>query len=159
MNNGYLTWRPRYILYRISRFAEKFVICEVMWKNFVEPGRAQMTIWYMHIACWIPKATKHTLRMWNTYFFFSSTVVAWTHLSVPLYKHCLSFQICLTILHAYKHLHWKFSCKRKLLFCDQGKKYMTESSVTNKYATVDGWWWIHFCCPRDASTKDIMRHW
>jgi hypothetical protein len=30
---------------------------EIMWKNIVEPGRPQMTIWRMHIACWIPKAT------------------------------------------------------------------------------------------------------
>jgi hypothetical protein len=28
-----------------------------MWKNIVVPGRPQMTIWRMRIACWIPKAT------------------------------------------------------------------------------------------------------
>jgi hypothetical protein len=28
-----------------------------MWKNIVERGRPQMTIWRIHIACWIPKAT------------------------------------------------------------------------------------------------------
>ena len=28
-----------------------------MYKNFVEPGRRQMTIWCMRIACWILKAT------------------------------------------------------------------------------------------------------
>jgi len=28
-----------------------------MWKNFVEPGRPQMTIWRMRIVRWIPKAT------------------------------------------------------------------------------------------------------
>ena len=28
-----------------------------MWKNIVEPGRSQMTLWHIHIACWIPKAT------------------------------------------------------------------------------------------------------
>jgi hypothetical protein len=35
-----------------------FLICryEIMWKN-VEPGRPQMTILLMRIACWIPKAT------------------------------------------------------------------------------------------------------
>jgi len=26
-------------------------------KNMVELGRPQMTIWHMHFACWIPKAT------------------------------------------------------------------------------------------------------
>jgi hypothetical protein len=29
-----------------------------MWENIVEPERPQMTVWRMHIACWIPKATK-----------------------------------------------------------------------------------------------------
>jgi len=28
-----------------------------MWRNVVERGRLQMTIWRMHIACWVPKAT------------------------------------------------------------------------------------------------------
>jgi len=28
-----------------------------MWKNFVEPGRPEITIWRMRIACWITKAT------------------------------------------------------------------------------------------------------
>jgi hypothetical protein len=28
-----------------------------MWKNTVEPGRPQMTIWRMRIAYWIPQAT------------------------------------------------------------------------------------------------------
>jgi hypothetical protein len=28
-----------------------------MWKNNVEPGRPQMTIWRMRIACWITKGT------------------------------------------------------------------------------------------------------
>jgi len=30
---------------------------EIMWKNIVEPGRPQMTVWRMHIAWWKPKAT------------------------------------------------------------------------------------------------------
>jgi len=28
-----------------------------MWKNIVEMGRPQMTMWCMRIACWMPKAT------------------------------------------------------------------------------------------------------
>jgi len=28
-----------------------------MWTNCVEPGKPQMTIWHMRIACWIPKVT------------------------------------------------------------------------------------------------------
>jgi len=34
-----------------------------MWKNIVERGRAQMTIWRMRIACWIPKATNTHSKM------------------------------------------------------------------------------------------------
>jgi len=30
---------------------------EIMWKDIAGSGRPQMTIWCMHIACWIPKAT------------------------------------------------------------------------------------------------------
>jgi hypothetical protein len=28
-----------------------------MWENTVERGRTQMTIWRMHIACWVTQAT------------------------------------------------------------------------------------------------------
>ena len=30
---------------------------DIMWKNDEGPDRPQMTIWHMHIACWIIKAT------------------------------------------------------------------------------------------------------
>ena len=39
---------------------DNFFYCavyEIIWKNIVEPDRQQMTVWRMHIACWIPKAT------------------------------------------------------------------------------------------------------
>ena len=38
-------------------FKENLAVYELTWKNNVEPYRPQMTIWYMHIAWWIPKAT------------------------------------------------------------------------------------------------------
>jgi hypothetical protein len=42
-------------------FSENHAIYEIMWKNIVEPGRPQMTVWDMRVACWIPKATNtHT---------------------------------------------------------------------------------------------------
>jgi hypothetical protein len=42
-------------------FFENLAVYETMWKNAVKPGRPQMTIWCMRIACWIPKATNtHT---------------------------------------------------------------------------------------------------
>jgi hypothetical protein len=38
-------------------FFENRIVCEIMWKNVVERGRPQMTIWRMRIACWIQKTT------------------------------------------------------------------------------------------------------
>jgi len=40
-------------------FPPKIVPFEIMWKNTAKPGRLQMTIWRMRIACWITKAS-HT---------------------------------------------------------------------------------------------------
>jgi len=43
---------------RFSNFLpENRVVYVIMWKNVVDPHRPQMTIWRMHFACWIPKAT------------------------------------------------------------------------------------------------------
>jgi len=35
-------------------FFPKIVPFMGRWKNIVQPDRPQMTIWRMHIACWIP---------------------------------------------------------------------------------------------------------
>jgi len=43
---------------------------EIMWKNIVEPGWPQITIWPMRIACWIPKST-NTHSEYNTYLLFN----------------------------------------------------------------------------------------
>jgi len=43
--------------------SESCVIGELMWKHIVEPDRPQMTIWHMHTACRIPKATN--TRTWS----------------------------------------------------------------------------------------------
>jgi hypothetical protein len=38
-------------------FFENRVFYEIMWKNVVESGRPQTTVWRMRIVCWIPKTT------------------------------------------------------------------------------------------------------
>jgi hypothetical protein len=38
-------------------FFENCAIYEIKRKNIVEPDRPQMTVWYLHIVCWITKAT------------------------------------------------------------------------------------------------------
>ena len=40
-----------------TTFFENRTVYEVMWKNFLESSRPQMSIWCMNYACWIPKAT------------------------------------------------------------------------------------------------------
>jgi hypothetical protein len=38
-------------------FFKKSAFNEIMWKNIVERGRPQMTVWRMRFSCWIQKAT------------------------------------------------------------------------------------------------------
>jgi len=76
-------------------FFSKSTVCEIMWKNIVEPERPQITKWHMRTVCWIPKSTHththtHTLRICNTYRFHTAKITAPTRLNVPLYVHCLS---------------------------------------------------------------------
>jgi hypothetical protein len=90
-------------------FFENGAICEIMWKNVVEPDRPQMAIWSMRIAFWISKATNthththteyviriafplqrlqthtHTHRICNTYCFSPATTVARTLLNGTFY--------------------------------------------------------------------------
>ena len=58
-------------------------------------GRAQMAIWRMLIACWIPNAT-NTLRIYvyNNYCLSTPTVVTRTRLIVTLYVHCSQSCLC-----------------------------------------------------------------
>jgi glycine cleavage system regulatory protein len=45
-------------LFMLSNFfLTTMLFYEITWKNIVEPNMPQMTIWRMHIACRIPKAT------------------------------------------------------------------------------------------------------
>jgi len=55
-------------------FFENRAVYEKMYKNVVERGRPQVTIWRMRIACWITKATK-TLSEYVIFNAFSATKV------------------------------------------------------------------------------------
>jgi hypothetical protein len=45
------------ILYSITFLFDIRAVYETMWKNIVEPGRPQITIWRMPFAWWTPKTT------------------------------------------------------------------------------------------------------
>jgi hypothetical protein len=46
-----------HILCSINFIVENRGVYEIIWKNILEPGRLQMTIWRLRIACWVTKAT------------------------------------------------------------------------------------------------------
>jgi hypothetical protein len=41
----------------VSNLPHNLAVYEIIGKHITQPGRPQMMIWRMHIACWIPKAT------------------------------------------------------------------------------------------------------
>jgi len=49
-----------HILCPIIFLIENRAVYSVMWKNIVEPGRPQKTIWRMRIASWIIRLQTHT---------------------------------------------------------------------------------------------------
>ena len=58
-----------------------------MWKNTVERGKPQITIWRMRIACWIRKATyKHSEYV----IIIAFTLQQWLHERVPMLRYMYS---------------------------------------------------------------------
>jgi len=56
---------------------KKIALYEIIWKNTVELGRPQVTVWCMCSLCWIPKATNtHTDFVILLTFFSTAAVVA-----------------------------------------------------------------------------------
>jgi hypothetical protein len=126
-NNLYFTWRPIYIFYRISIkfflewqiFQTKVVeeikthfvfsnffplknpaFYDIMWKNTVKWGRPQMTIWRMHIACWIPTATN---RQTGCVIFIVFPLQQWLHERNSMWR--FMYFACLVTNKAWPHVH------------------------------------------------------
>jgi len=64
-------------------------VYEIMWKNIVEPGRPQMAMWRMRIACWMPKTT-NTRAVCVIIIAFPLQQWLYKRVSI-LYVHCLLF--------------------------------------------------------------------
>jgi len=43
--------------FMFNKFFFNSIVCELMWKNTVQPDGSQMTIWCMGLACWITPPT------------------------------------------------------------------------------------------------------
>jgi len=49
-------------------FENNAAVYVIKWRTIVQPGRQQITIWRVRIACWIPKATNTHSEYVNIYF-------------------------------------------------------------------------------------------
>ena len=68
---------------------ENRYVYQIMWKNIVERGRPQMTIWRMRIACCVPKATHTNSQYVILNSFLLKEIVAIRRLNVTVYLYCL----------------------------------------------------------------------
>ena len=73
-------------------FFENRAIYEKMWKNIVEPGKAQMIIWCTHFACCMPKAT-NTHSQYVTLIAFP--LQQWSHKRASLLRY--TYTACLAM--------------------------------------------------------------
>ena len=74
-------------------FFFKKTLCS-FWDNvekYGRLGRPQMTIWHMHIPCWVPKATNTPSECVILNCFSTAIMVAQMCLNVILYVYCLSY--------------------------------------------------------------------
>jgi hypothetical protein len=62
----------------------KSAFYEIMWKSTVQPGKPQIKIWLMRIACWITKST----NTHSEYCCSTETMFGRTRLHVTLYVRC-----------------------------------------------------------------------
>ena len=84
-------------------FFEYRAVYEIMWKNIVEPGRPQVTIWRMRIAWWIPEAA-NTYPEYVITTVFLSTMVARTRLNVTSYvirTRTRTLYVCYQVSHSH----------------------------------------------------------
>ena len=91
------------------KFFEICAIYEKIWKNTVEQGRPQVTIWHMHIECWIPKAT-NTHSGWVILIVFPQQ--QWLHECTSML--CYTYTACL-VTYLYAHF-FQVQIKRLIQF-------------------------------------------
>jgi len=84
-------------------------VCEVMWKNIVEPERPQMTVWRICISCCIPKAT-NTLSEYVLLIAFP--LQHWLHMCASMLHY--TYIACLVYITIYKiqlkYFSFRFIC-------------------------------------------------
>ena len=74
---------------------EILTICNVMWRNTVEPGSPQTTIWRVQILCWVPKATNTNSEY---VILIALPRQKWSHERASLLRLCLKLPDVLNII-------------------------------------------------------------
>jgi hypothetical protein len=89
---------------------------------------------------------RHTLRICNTYCFFTATTVAQTRLNVTLYVFCSSFLYILALKFKFEWLHDLYLFKKDLLY-DNGEIHVIKSNWPHN------WRWPAMISYRNSYTK------
>jgi len=86
-----------HVLPSITFFPEDRALCEITWKNIVEPDSPQITIWCMDITCCVPKATDIHLEYVIPIAFppqqwlqERASILRYTHVACPVCSHLLT---------------------------------------------------------------------
>ena len=116
-----------------------------MWRNIVEPDRPQMTIWYMPIACWLPKAT-NTLSEYVIVIAFPQQ--KWLYERAPVLPFTCIASLVLSELHLFGSSVYKCQSEAyialALYFGTQvGKVWLTArpDAASNKFSLSHGHEW------------------
>ena len=98
-----------HFVFSIFFFFENHAAPEIMWKNIVERGRPQITIWRMRIACCITKATDtHSKYLIRIAFALQQWLQERARI-LRLYVHWLSCTPCLSIQRRQKYVNCRFA--------------------------------------------------
>ena len=91
-----------HILFSIT-VLENRAFYKIIWKNIVERGMPQLTIWRMRIACW----TNNTNSEYNTYSFFHCNNSCTNALTVTLSAHWQSSSYTVELIYDHHLILYK----------------------------------------------------
>ena len=90
-----------------------------MWENIVERGTAQMAVWRMRIACWIPKATNtHTEHViliacpQQQWLHERTSMLRYTYSTLPVLQYVSVIPVC---RRSCLHILWAPNCSHTFL--------------------------------------------
>jgi len=123
-----------------NNFPENRAVYEIIWKNMVEPDRSHMTIKHGGEKM---QEHRHTLIIFNSYFFSAAAIVTVTRFGVGLYVHCLVLLIVSHVLSLDK-----LTCHVSRLDgdCSAGLVFVVSVSICTsvKFFPCEGFSWFYW---------------